>query len=121
MVVDDTAFAVVAGSHAVTGMRQKPLTSVMSESAGPGLHYQPYDSDDETESVSSSDSSASGSTSSTASPATQDRRMQALDTWRVAAQQWISAPGRAPVADRVLPVRPTPVAAATKAILFSFF
>ena len=32
--------------------------------------------------------------------------MQALDTWRVAAQQWIAAPGRAPVSDRVLPVRP---------------
>lgn len=97
-------------------MRQKPLASVMSATDGPGAHYQPYDSDDETASVSSSDSSGStGDTSSADSPATHDGRMQALDTWRVAAQQWIAAPGRAPVSDRVLPVRPQPVLASPAA------
>ena len=40
-----------------------------------------------------------------------------MDTWRVAAQQWISAPGRVPVSDRVLPVRPQPVAAAAAGVL----
>jgi hypothetical protein len=90
----------------------------MSGVAGPGPHYQPYDSDEETESSSSESQSGSSTASTTPEPtatATHDGRMQALDTWRVAAQQWISAPGRAPVSDRVTPVRPQPVLAAPAA------
>ncbi len=91
-------------------MTQKPPYPVMSS----GEHYQPYDSDEETDATSATRSSAgSTDTSSSESPATDvDARMQAMDTWRVAAQQWISAPGRAPVPDRLLSVvRPTPIMA----------
>jgi hypothetical protein len=35
-----------------------------------------------------------------------------MDDWRAAASTWISAPGRRPVADRVLPLRPPPVVSA---------
>jgi hypothetical protein len=112
VVVHDTAFTVVSGSYAVTGVTQKPPATVMSSDAATSresLQYQPYDSDEETE-ASASDSGSESDTESEGSA--HDGRMQALDTWRVAAQQWISAPGRAPVSDRMLPVRPLPVMAA---------
>jgi len=35
-----------------------------------------------------------------------------MDDWRATAATWISAPGRRPVADRVLPLRPPPVVSA---------
>ncbi len=108
--VDDAAFAAVSGTHAVTGIRQKPLESVMS-APGPGAHYHPYESDEDDSETSSSGSESGRTTESTEAEQEHDGRMQALDTWRSAAQQWISGPGRTPVSDTVLPIRPRPMLA----------
>jgi hypothetical protein len=92
---------------------------------GPGQYYMPYDSGSDSGSESDSDTSSSVETgltsvSSTESTGTSteerivhDGRMQALDNWRMTAATWISAPGRAPVSDRLLPLRPPPVAVST--------
>lgn len=84
---------------------------------GPGAHYHPYESDEDDSDTSSS--SGSGRTSGSGSESTQseehDGRMQAMDTWRTAAQQWIGGPGRTPVSDTVLPIRPRPMLAAAAA------
>lgn len=94
----------------------------MSSSGGPGPHYQPYDSDSGSDSDSERGSVQTGLTSvsdtestgtSVGERITHDGRMQALDEWRATAASWISAPGRRPVTDRVLPLRPPPVAVPT--------
>jgi hypothetical protein len=79
---------------------------------GPGAHYHPYESDED---GSNTSSSASGRTSVSSESEEHDGRMQALDTWRVTAQQWISGPGRVPVTDAVLPIRPRPMLASASA------
>jgi hypothetical protein len=89
----------------------------MSSSAGPGVHYQPYESagessDDESSSVHTGLTSVSDTESTGTSESeriTHDGRLQAMDEWRATASTWISAPGRRPVADRLLPLRPPPV------------
>jgi hypothetical protein len=93
----------------------------MSSSAGPGANYQPYESagessDDDESSVQTGLTSASDTESTGSSESeriTHDGRLQAMDDWRATASTWISAPGRRPVADRLLPLRPPPVAIPT--------
>ena len=79
---------------------------------GPGAHYHPYESDEgEGDTSSSGSESGSGRTTGSSESEEHDGRMQAMDTWRAAAQQWISGPGRTPVTDTVLPIRPRPIVA----------
>lgn len=94
----------------------------MSSSAGPGANYQPYasdvdsDSDGETATTGLTSVSDTESTGTSVSErVTHDGRLQAMDDWRVAAASWISAPGRRPVSDRVLPLRPPPIVSAAPA------
>jgi hypothetical protein len=93
-----------------------------SSSGGPGAHYQPYESESSSDSENETASVQTGLTSLSDTESTgtsederiiHDGRVQALDNWRATASTWISAPGRRPVADRVLPLRPPPVAVPT--------
>lgn len=70
-----------------------------------GGSYQPYASSD-------SDDSESDEHVSVSSSEDRDRRMEALDTWRVAAQSWISGPGRTGTAVAGSLLRPLPSTAA---------
>jgi hypothetical protein len=85
-------------------------------------HYRPYESPSDSGTDSDNESVQTGLTSVSDTESTgtsederivHDGRMQALDDWRVNAATWISAPGRRPVADRLLPLRPPPVAVST--------
>lgn len=91
----------------------------MSSSQQPFQGYQPYESDTDTEtetetdtesdSDSDSDSSTDGTTP--AQRIAHDGHMEALDSWRAAAQSWIAGPGRQAAPTGQL-LRPLPLSAA---------
>lgn len=88
----------------------------MSDQQQPFRGYQPYESetDSDVETDSDSTGSESGSESSGTTPAQRiahDGRMEALDSWRSAAQSWIAGPGRQAGPTGQL-LRPLPLSAA---------
>ena len=86
----------------------------MSSSGGVGPGYQPYlssDSEPEEEEDHNSDTGSESSGTSDDERQTHDGRMEALDTWRTAAQSWIAGAGRQATSGVQL-VRPLPANAA---------
>jgi hypothetical protein len=86
----------------------------MSDQQQPFRGYQPYESETDSDVETDSDSTGSESESSGTTPAQRvahDGRMEALDSWRSAAQSWIAGPGRQAGPTGQL-LRPLPLSAA---------
>lgn len=83
----------------------------MSSGQQPFQGYQPYESETETETDTDSDSDSESSGTTPAERIAHDGRMEALDSWRSAAQSWIAGPGRQAAPTGQL-LRPLPLSAA---------
>jgi hypothetical protein len=73
--------------------------------------YQPYESDSDSGTETDSDTGSESTGTSPDERITHDGRMEALDSWRTAAQSWITGPGRQAPSSRQL-LRPVPLTVA---------